>query len=643
MHGLGWVALWAIPVFAQSAPEEAEVPPEDAAPAAVERPTALHGSHSWYDAVPPDADTRVYMDLAAAGPLALAVDGGGGIWRTEDAGTRWRLVLPPLAQVSGPGDLSPPVLGTRTTDNSLDYRALELADELSSDMDSSDFYDGVGEDYEADSFGDAEFDDTDASEEDAQDDAPEGPGGDEGLGEALQDQVALDGLLREARDLGLKEGAMRLGGTVWIHPDTPDLALAGRADGLWRSTDSGRTWRQVDPETSATVFAAGPGRLLLVGTGDGLRYSVDEGVTWIDKDENLDGRRVRDLTVSAEGQWWCGTSDGLFTSMDGEFWSELPAEGLRVRDVRSVLVEPGTVASLVLTDNETFYRLSEDGQSVLVVGRQPLLDTTVLLAPGLPGHLFAAGSDGVWESIDGGLSWRPLASGLTDPQIFDLAFVDGVLFSATLNGLMRLDVTRPPVEETPPDPSAPASSPALIPSLRAMLFATTGRVGLDPAYYAMRRIKRPRLVPSLNLYGAYDHSMNRSTTFSNPPTSESVDRDFRVYVNLSWGGGSGSGSDSDVMVVDDMVFVDMADLTDGLPVTGASHQRKMTAYRYAVMDLVTALYQAREQLIEIQENLPPSDLRAQVMHELHIQEVTARLDGYTDGAFTRGTVHSESP
>jgi photosystem II stability/assembly factor-like uncharacterized protein len=648
MIGLGWVALWTATVFAQDVPDGLDPVAEDAAsedsptgeePVVRIRAVPLFDTHAWYDAVPVDAATRVFMDLAARGPLALAVDGGGGVWRTEDGGSRWRQVMSPLAAISGPADFRPAPLSRDSGNSALEDRIRELADELSDNPDA--FESDYDEDYEADSYGSGDIASAeDEQAEDATDAKDDGDSADTFLSELTQ-QVVLEGLMSEARSAGLREGSMRLGGVAWLHPDAPDLAMVGRADGLWRSTDGGRYWTAVDPLTTSTVFAKGPGELMMVGTADGLKYSVDSGKTWIHKSDPMDGQRVRDLAVGSDGTWWCATDQGLFASQDAENWEAVPLVGIRNQDVRALLAIPELSDGLLLTDNETFYRTDDGGQTVLIVGRQPLFDTTQLIAMGAPGHLMISGSDGVWESVDGGVRWRPVAAGLSDPQIFDLALIDGRLFAATLTGLLRLVEGRAETwsQEGLELAWSGLNQPVTV-ELRPLIFAATERQGLDPRIYSQRLFRRTGLLPTVVFAAGCGFGDRLDTNFNSPPTQQDIDRNCAVALSMAWYAPSSPG-ESEAVVVEDTVYLDSS--LGGIPVAAASTIRKMTGYRYAIIDLLTELYLTREQLINRFETIPPDDLRAQVLHVLQIQEVTARLDGYTDGAFSRGNVGTENP
>ena len=76
---------------------------------------------------------------------------------------------------------------------------------------------------------------------------------------------------------------------------------------------------------------------------------------------------------------------------------------------------------------------SDDGGTTFyTAGRQVLSGLRGLTALSGTGHVGAWGSDGVWESTDGGVTWRPVFKGLRDPDVRDLVEITGgEAFSAT--------------------------------------------------------------------------------------------------------------------------------------------------------------------------------------------------------------------
>ena len=133
------------------------------------------------------------------------------------------------------------------------------------------------------------------------------------------------GGLRFARSAGM-------GSTVEIDPRDPSgsSVYVGNMGGLWHSTDTGKTWKNlsdsftrgavgaiaVDPEDPDNVYVGtGIGYLTTSGDapGSGMWVSNDGGATFFRPASNIRGYSVHDIQVTADGVL-AATSDGLYVS-----------------------------------------------------------------------------------------------------------------------------------------------------------------------------------------------------------------------------------------------------------------------------------------------------------------------------------------
>jgi photosystem II stability/assembly factor-like uncharacterized protein len=118
-------------------------------------------------------------------------------------------------------------------------------------------------------------------------------------------------------------------------------------DGLFRTTDGGKSWSRVrpgavqdlavDPGQSARVFAATP---------VGLFRSTDGGATWSRVAQGLKEDDVEAVVVSGDGKVFAGTFDGVFRSVDGGTSWQAMNEGLTNTDVRALAIAGGSPARL---------------------------------------------------------------------------------------------------------------------------------------------------------------------------------------------------------------------------------------------------------------------------------------------------------
>jgi photosystem II stability/assembly factor-like uncharacterized protein len=185
--------------------------------------------------------------------------------------------------------------------------------------------------------------------------------------------------------------------------------IAGtREGGLWRTVDAGRTWSVALDVASIGAVAIAPGdpSIIYAGTGDpspdgargdGLYASTDTGRSWTQMGlassraisaiaiDPVDAHRV---FVAAQGDaYGPGGERGIFRSLDGgRTFTRVLAAGPNTDGVEVVL-DPGNPQTVYATLLERHVRAGSSG--------------------------FTAGPDtGMFASTDGGTTWRPISAGL---------------------------------------------------------------------------------------------------------------------------------------------------------------------------------------------------------------------------------------
>ncbi len=123
---------------------------------------------------------------------------------------------------------------------------------------------------------------------------------------------------------------------VVADPVRPDVLWQGRASGLWRSADTGAAWREVpmlSPPLNVAGIAVAGGTILAAGEAGDLVRSNDGGTVWETlPGVPLDGARLHDLSVGADGTLYAWTSRGLFVAASGDGAWESRGEAPRSRD-----------------------------------------------------------------------------------------------------------------------------------------------------------------------------------------------------------------------------------------------------------------------------------------------------------------------
>jgi hypothetical protein len=489
----------------------------------------------------------------------------------------------------------------------------------------------------------------------------------EGASSFSVDEGAIDDTLAQGAQFAeqVAESAETAGaGRAWASARVDGLVLASRPDGVWRSADDGRTWRLVadlPPIFDAIEPLSGPAAIV-VGTAGGLRTSLDGGLSFVSVDDALADLVVHALGSDAGGLL-AGTSAGLYRSADGLRWRPVPTAGLAGQEVRALAVDPSWEGGLWLATPDAVLRSDDGGLTARQPALNPLAGTARLVVLPEPGHLLAAGDDGVWESIDGGVRWVPLVDGLGDPQVHSLRRGPRGLLLAGDRVVYRLGPRTA-------DDGAQAGTAPVGPPLGDVLTVALRRSGvaMEPLLIT-RTISRVGLIPVLRLGAAFDRDQNLAADWTRGRTTYNDARSWTLTGELCFGGcvdlystydfdgsvdydsGITDAASLEELRADEGAELDYTDLVDvdvyviegqvysyaeagSFAPAAANVAERLARHRTQVSAVVADLYLSRLRLIESQAQSGGLPLREQVALAVEIAELTARLDVYTDGYFS---------
>lgn len=245
--------------------------------------------------------------------------------------------------------------------------------------------------------------------------------------------------------------------SVAIHPDDPDLILAGTSAGqLYVSRDGGRGWVEAGPGASLAGWVISdlafdpdaPERLWAalwgVWGGGMVLISDDLGETWTPRAEGLPGGQVYVLALAGGGRVYAGTRSGVFGSRDGGLsWRPLTAALPEIQKVTSLLLDPTRPGALTAGTWRRAYRSEDGGATWRGVFEGMALDSEVFTLTPVPGReneVWATTCGWVYRSLDGGLSWRRYQDGLEWRRTPSFAALpSGRLLAGTVGGLYLSD------------------------------------------------------------------------------------------------------------------------------------------------------------------------------------------------------------
>ena len=440
----------------------------------------------------------------------------------------------------------------------------------------------------------------------------------------------------DGTDLGPREGSV-----IWASSEASGPIIVERTDGCWRSDNDGLTWVSAGDISGVHAFADGHAGHILVGTSQGLRVSVDGAKTWDAINDPIVGVEVFSFARDGD-RIFAGTAEGLYRSDDGLRWAKLLSRYDADVPVWSVATDPHWDGGLWVTGPVGILRSDDGGEQLRAPSRNSLPGTVSLLALDAPGHVLAAGLDGVWESNDGGTRWRPLANGLPSPA--NHVLLEGP-FVAGVDGLFELRrASGPPPTDSMAAPHIPKGA-----DVGTLVATALKRPGMDMSNVLTESsIAKAMLLPTLQITGNTTKMRYISGDYDARSNKGSSHRSWSFGVTACFGACSSASSQSSAPIES---IVDSGSLYDAVTVVGdevysvnesgslapmaANVSERVTRYRTDVAGVVGELAMVRQRLIDAFGLVQTLSLREQVKHELDVLESSARLDVYTNGYFSR--------
>ncbi|MCH9647702.1 MAG: hypothetical protein K0U98_05645 [Deltaproteobacteria bacterium] len=216
---------------------------------------------------------------------------------------------------------------------------------------------------------------------------------------------------------------------VVVHPADSSVIYAGTlSSGVYRSSDSGATWIDRNEgltNLKITALQADPisPDSLFVGTRGGIFGSTNGGTSWTHLSSALPSQAVEHLVISqmdADTLYAIVAGIAYRTADAGLTWSEmsgLPVSGFPDSGVLALAFDPSAPASgyavfmLSPVSGTHLYKTVDAGLNWSVFDSAPGEATDLAVDPVDGDHLWLTRiNDGLWESVDGGLSWARAAA-----------------------------------------------------------------------------------------------------------------------------------------------------------------------------------------------------------------------------------------
>lgn len=213
--------------------------------------------------------------------------------------------------------------------------------------------------------------------------------------------------------------------SLWINPANPQQLWAGSVGVVYRSDDSGATWRSMSQGLPAGIVTALVGdptnatHMLAIVYGSGVYRSQDSGATWTLRSDTPASRTALSLRYDAAqaGRVFRGTTrDGVQVSQDAGLNWQSSNNGMSLF-VRSIAADPASSSTLYAgTLGGGVFRSRDAAASWVNVGLNN--GNVFRVRSPVANQVLVGTSNGVMASIDGGDNWAHL--GQSESFVFSM-------------------------------------------------------------------------------------------------------------------------------------------------------------------------------------------------------------------------------
>ncbi|MFA5310896.1 MAG: hypothetical protein WC355_01085 [Candidatus Omnitrophota bacterium] len=482
--------------------------------------------------------------------------------------------------------------------------------------------------------------------------------------------------------------------SVAIDPDEPEVIYLGTDKGLFRSQDSGKSWRNLFLSKAKRlginllVFDAQDKDVLYAATTSGLFRSNNKGSRW---DRIFKGKSQAEAEclalVALPKVMYLGTGKGLFVSLDkGRSWHKEKGK-LGKAQIFSIISASSGSGLLYVASTDGVFKSSGLGDSwervfAVFSGENGEEDDSEIedqdeedryseirylaVDPNNPKRLLLATQRGIYESEDSGVSWKNFPEyGLLSRDVYFLVFsAESRIFCVSKSGVfvyrnlaweeLSLGLSFKKINYISLDKDGylyacsenglyrlipqggPGSKGALSkyfisePAIGEVQEAAIKYAEVDPGKISNWRKLAAKKAWLPRVTAGFDQDINRTVSKSIWGTSGTGTYDGKHYV------GPDDESNYDNRNWGVSLSWDLGDLIWNSAQTSIDvRSRLMVQLRDDILDEVNKLYFERIRVMAELDSLPIEDRKKRFEKELRIRELTASLDGLTGGYFSR--------
>ncbi|MCX5706389.1 MAG: hypothetical protein NTW13_01770 [Candidatus Omnitrophica bacterium] len=257
--------------------------------------------------------------------------------------------------------------------------------------------------------------------------------------------------------------------TLLIHPDNPKVIYIGTDKGVFKSEDEGKSWRNIlsvrgdSREVNLLIFDSRNKNILYAASSNGLFFSADGGNRW---SRTFKGKNSleNECTAVAVPPYaiYLGTKQGLFSSQDnGRSWHKETGK-LGNSQIFNLVYNLKKPESILATSLDGLFKTEDKGKNwerIFIAhpvengeenntGQEDRDEDErfsniryVVSDPNNPDYFYLATSAGIYQSKDRGKSWNILPEyGLLSKDTRFLLFSNQAqLYAVTKSGVFRYE------------------------------------------------------------------------------------------------------------------------------------------------------------------------------------------------------------
>jgi photosystem II stability/assembly factor-like uncharacterized protein len=294
-----------------------------------------------------------------------------------------------------------------------------------------------------------------------------------------------------------------------VEPGNTDVVYAGTWHLPWKTTDGGKTWHNVkqgiiddsdvfsiilDPDNPRTVYLSACSGIYKSDTA-GARFRKIEGIPFT-------ARRTRVLKQDPTDHKivYAGTTDGLYKTTDaGNTFRRVTEADLIVNDV---FIDPNDTKRVLLATDRSGVLVSTDAGDTFTSSNNGISErkvSSLLVDRTNPSRLYAGVVNdkqfgGVFTSSDQGKTWEQIATGLDGRDVYALSQTEnGTVFAGTGHGIFILD---PPSNA---DPATGTSNSMLTWEPRNLIANTIKKVTTETVLKTKVNVEKQVNAPQIEL------------------------------------------------------------------------------------------------------------------------------------------------